>query len=79
VFAFEVDKARVRIYENRDKLEFLGYEMRRKIECTLRDLTKYEPILFRLPKTPDVVDTRVASYFRRRSMSRIAEGLSRIS
>lgn len=60
VIGFEVDKDHVRNYESRDKLEFLGYEMRRKIEFTLRDLTQYEPILSPLLKTPDVVDIQTS-------------------
>lgn len=60
VVGFEIDKDRVRNYEKRDQLEYLGYEMRRRIEFTLRDLTKYEPILSRLLKTPDVVDLDAA-------------------
>ena len=58
VIGFEVDKNHVQNWDSRDKLDFLGYEMRRRIEFTLRDLAKYEPILSRLLKTPDLVDLR---------------------
>ena len=55
VIGYEVNKDHVQNYESREKLEFLGYEMRRRIEFTLHDLAKYEPIISRLLKTPNVV------------------------
>ncbi len=60
VVGYEINKDRVRNYPNRDRLEFLGYEMTRRIEFTLRDLAQYETILSSLLKTPDVVDIRTS-------------------
>jgi len=54
--AYEINKQRIRDYEQREKFEFLGYEMSRRIEFTLRDLSKYESIVSLLLDAPDVVD-----------------------
>jgi len=60
IVGFEVDKDRVENYEKRDELAFLGYEMTRRIEFTLRDLKKYDPVVSTLLKTPDVTSIRTS-------------------
>jgi uncharacterized protein YggE len=60
IVGFEIDKDVVRDYEKRDQLAFLGYEMTRRIQFTLHDLGKYEPIVSVLLKTPDVTDIRTS-------------------
>ena len=63
IVGFEITKDAVRNYEQRDSLEFLGYEMTRQIEFSLQDLQKYERIVSALLKTPDV--TRIRTTFDR--------------
>lgn len=60
ILGYEVNKEVVRNYENRDQLEFIGYEIRRQIVFTLRELQNYEPIVSVLLETPDVTDIRTS-------------------
>ncbi len=60
IMGYEVNKDLVRDYDNRDRLEFLGYEMTRRIVFTLGELQKYDPIVSVLLKTPDVTDIRTS-------------------
>lgn len=55
VVGFEISKHRIR-NQNRERIEFIGYEMSRRINFTIHDLTKFESIVTRLLETPDVVD-----------------------
>ena len=56
IVGFNIHKNRLRNYEQRNQFAFLGYEVTRKVEFTLRALTKYEPIFLQLLQTADVVE-----------------------
>lgn len=73
IIAFEISKEHVRDYSRNNKFTFLGYEMKRKIELTLKDLQKYAPIMSALMKMPNVVD--VSSEFDRADREKIESKL----
>ena len=56
IIAFEISKRHVR-NQSRDshQFEFLGYEMKRKIEITLKDLQNYSTLMSTLIKTSDII------------------------
>lgn len=60
IVGFEVEKDILRNYDKRSEkeLEIIGYDMSRRIEFTLRDLSKYEVIVSSLLKTPNVSNIR---------------------
>ena len=60
ILGYEVNKELIRDYEKQDRLEFIGYEVRRQMVFTLRELPKYESIVSVLLKTPDVTEIRTS-------------------
>lgn len=60
IVGYEVEKDILRNYDkvSEKELEIIGYNMSRRIEFTLRDLSKYEAIVSALLKTPNVADIR---------------------
>jgi uncharacterized protein YggE len=60
VVGFEVEKDILRNYDKQSEkeLEIIGYDMSRRIEFTLRDLSKYEAIVSALLKMPNVSNIR---------------------
>jgi uncharacterized protein YggE len=58
IVAFEITKKRVRDWENREALVYLGYSVRREMEVTLRDLSVYEAVTVELLKAEDVTEIR---------------------
>jgi uncharacterized protein YggE len=72
-FEIEKDTIRTRDRETYKELEIVGYNMNRRIEFTMRDLSKYEPIISHLLKTPNVADIRTE--FDRIDRTRVEEKL----
>lgn len=54
IVAYEIGKEMIRNYEKRDQFEFQGYEITRRIQFTLHEMQKYEPIMKALLTLPDV-------------------------
>jgi hypothetical protein len=75
VVGFEVEKnaVRKRDKETYEELEIIGYNMNRRIEFTLRDLSKYEVVISHLLKSPNVTD--IKTEFDRTDRSKVEEKL----
>jgi len=56
IVGHEIDKDVIKNYDSQDKLHFLGYEMSRHIEFTLKTLEKYEALMSEFMKITDLVD-----------------------
>ena len=75
IVGFEVEKD---VVNNRDKetfknLQIIGYSMNRRIEFTLRDLSKYDPIISGLLRTPNV--SNIKTEFNRTDVTNVEEKL----
>ena len=75
IVGFEVEKEILRNYDkvSEKEYEIIGYDMSRRIEFTLRDLSKYEAVIAPLLKTPNVSNIRTE--FDRTDRVRIEEKL----
>jgi uncharacterized protein YggE len=58
IVAFEITKKRVRDWENREALVYLGYSVERQVEVTLRDLSHYEAVTVALLKAESITGIR---------------------
>lgn len=60
ITAYEIEKDEVRDRKDNQPPEILGYDFRRRISLTIRDLATFDPIVKRLLATDNVVDIGVS-------------------